>query len=55
MYLKVNKPASKVLILDSKSGFAKQYAFELAWQRLYGYGTTDNMIEWLLLVPQLRR
>lgn len=46
MYLKNNKPRSKVLVLDAKNGFAKQAAFELAWERLYGYGP-EGMIEWI--------
>jgi sulfide dehydrogenase [flavocytochrome c] flavoprotein subunit len=47
MYLKASKPASKILVLDAKGAFAKQAAFELAWERLYGYRTADSMIEWL--------
>lgn len=47
MYLKREKPASKILVLDAKTAFAKQAAFELGWERLYGYGSADSMIEWL--------
>lgn len=46
-YLKNNKPNCKIVVLDAKSGFAKQAAFELGWQKLYGYGTVDSMISWL--------
>lgn len=45
-YLKQHKPASRVLILDPKTAFAKQSAFEQAWRALYGYGTAAAMIEW---------
>ncbi len=47
MYLKAHKPASKILLLDHKSAFAKQAAFELAWERLYGYNSADSLIDWL--------
>lgn len=46
-YLKHHKPRSKVLVLDAKSGFSKQSAFEQGWGQLYGYGSGDGMIEWL--------
>jgi sulfide dehydrogenase [flavocytochrome c] flavoprotein subunit len=45
-YLKNNKPKSKVLILDSKQAFSKQGLFTQGWERLYGFGTDDSMIEW---------
>lgn len=35
-YLKVNKPRSKVLILDAKDSFSQQRLFEQAWRELYG-------------------
>jgi sulfide dehydrogenase [flavocytochrome c] flavoprotein subunit len=34
-YLKAHKPKSKVLILDAKDSFAKQWLFEEAWAALY--------------------
>ncbi|WP_069470030.1 NAD(P)/FAD-dependent oxidoreductase [Candidatus Marithrix sp. Canyon 246] len=40
-YLKQHKPSSKVIILDSKTSFAKQDLFMQAWRDLY-----PNMIEW---------
>ena len=43
-YLKTNKPASKILLLDSKDSFSKQALFQQGWQALYG-----EMIEWVPL------
>ncbi|UHD16606.1 FCSD flavin-binding domain-containing protein [Thiocapsa bogorovii] len=45
-YFKANKPKSKVIILDSKQAFSKQALFTQAWERLYGFGTDDSLIEW---------
>jgi len=45
-YLKNNKPKSKVLILDAKQAFSKQGLFTQGWERLYGFGTDDSLIEW---------
>lgn len=41
-YLKRTKPASKILILDSKNSFSKQSLFLEAWERYYA-----GMIEWI--------
>jgi sulfide dehydrogenase [flavocytochrome c] flavoprotein subunit len=46
-YFKEHKPASKILILDPKTSFAKQPLFEEGWMDLYGYGSDDSMIEWV--------
>jgi len=46
MYLKGAKPKSKVLILDSKQKFSKQGLFTQGWERLYGFGTENSLIEW---------
>ncbi len=46
-YLKENKPKSKVMILDSKQKFSKQGLFTQAWEKLYGFGTENALIEWL--------
>ena len=46
MYLKEHKPKSKVLILDSKQKFSKQALFTQGWERLYGFGTENSLIEW---------
>ena len=40
-YLKTNKPNSKIIILDQKSGFSKQGLFTQGWKELY-----EDMIEW---------
>jgi sulfide dehydrogenase [flavocytochrome c] flavoprotein chain len=45
-YFKAHKPKSKVIILDSKQAFSKQGLFTQAWERLYGYGTDNALIEW---------
>ncbi|RUM94209.1 MAG: cytochrome C [Thiothrix sp.] len=45
-YLTQHKPKSKVLILDSKQKFSKQKLFIQGWEKLYGYGTDNSMIEW---------
>jgi sulfide dehydrogenase [flavocytochrome c] flavoprotein subunit len=41
-YLKMEKPRSKILILDAKEGFSKQDLFMDAWNELY-----PGMIEWV--------
>ncbi|MDO5657964.1 MAG: NAD(P)/FAD-dependent oxidoreductase [Paracoccus sp. (in: a-proteobacteria)] len=41
-YFKENKPASKLLLLDSKDSFSKQGLFQAGWDALYG-----DMIEWV--------
>jgi sulfide dehydrogenase [flavocytochrome c] flavoprotein subunit len=46
MYLKEAKPKSKVIILDNKQKFSKQGLFTQGWERLYGFGTEDALIEW---------
>lgn len=45
-YLQRHKPKSKVLILDAKSTFSKQELFMQGWEKLYGYGTANSLIEW---------
>src|SRR5439155_16819306 len=34
-YLKMQKPRSKVLVLDAKDGYSQQKLFEAAWKELY--------------------
>lgn len=46
-YFTQNKPRSKVLILDPKDGFSKQGLFTQAWEKFYGFGTDNSMIEWI--------
>ena len=41
MYLKANKPKSKVIILDAKQKFSKQGLFTQAWDKFF-----PGMIEW---------
>jgi NADPH-dependent 2,4-dienoyl-CoA reductase/sulfur reductase-like enzyme len=43
-WLKIWKPKSKLLILDSKDSFSKQRLFQNAWAQLY-----PGMIEWVSL------
>jgi sulfide dehydrogenase [flavocytochrome c] flavoprotein subunit len=45
-YFKTNKPKSKILILDAKDKFSKQGLFVAGWEKFYGYGTDNSMIEW---------
>ncbi|NEX19371.1 FAD-dependent oxidoreductase [Thiorhodococcus mannitoliphagus] len=45
-YLKTHKPKSKVIILDSKQKFSKQGLFTQGWERRYGFGTDNAIIEW---------
>ncbi|MDM8567317.1 NAD(P)/FAD-dependent oxidoreductase [Candidatus Halobeggiatoa sp. HSG11] len=47
MYLKREKPKSKVIILDSSQKFSKQGLFTKGWTELYGYGTDNSIIEWV--------
>ncbi len=46
-YCQRYKPKAKILILDHKRGFSKQVLFMQGWRRLYGYGSSRSMIEWL--------
>ncbi len=46
-YLKKHKPKSKILILDPKSKFSKQNLFFQGWEKHYGFGSDNSMIEWL--------
>jgi sulfide dehydrogenase [flavocytochrome c] flavoprotein subunit len=45
-YLKLNKPKSKILILDAKPKFSKMGLFVQGWKELYGYESDNSMIEW---------
>ncbi len=45
-YFKTNKPKSKILVLDAKDKFSKQGLFVAGWEKHYGYGTDNSMIEW---------
>ncbi|MDX2507079.1 MAG: NAD(P)/FAD-dependent oxidoreductase [Gammaproteobacteria bacterium] len=46
-YLKNHKPKSKILILDAKDKFSKQGLFTQGWEKHYGYGTDNSLIEWV--------
>lgn len=46
-YLQRHKPRAKVLILDPKDRFTKDGPFKKGWERLYGYGTDNSLIEWI--------
>jgi len=46
-FLKEQKPKSKVMIMDSNQAFSKQGLFTQGWERLYGFGTENALIEWL--------
>jgi len=45
-YLKRHKPKSKIIILDPKTQFSKQQLFIKGWEKHYGFGSTNSMIEW---------
>ncbi|QGU31553.1 sulfide-cytochrome-c reductase [Thermochromatium tepidum] len=45
-YLKAHKSKSKVIILDNSQTFSKQAQFTKGWERLYGFGTENALIEW---------
>jgi sulfide dehydrogenase [flavocytochrome c] flavoprotein subunit len=45
-YITEHKPNATVTILDPKTTFAKQDAFEKAWEELYGYKTASATISW---------
>ena len=46
MYLKKAKPKSKIIILDPKPKFSKMGLFTAGWEKYYGYGSDNAMIEW---------
>lgn len=46
-YFKHHKPRSKVIILDTKPDFAKRNLYMQGWEKFYGYGTDNTLIEWL--------
>ncbi len=47
LYLKQYKSKSKVLILDAKSAIPQQESFIQGWEKLYGFGTDNSLIEWI--------
>jgi len=44
---RTQNPTAKVIILDPKDKFTKQGPFTKGWERLYGFGTDDALIEWV--------
>lgn len=47
MYLKKEKPKSKVIYVDPKKKFSKFGLFIQGWEKFYGYGTDNSMIEYI--------
>ena len=48
-YLKKEKPKSKVIYVDPKSGFSKQGLFVQGWKKFYGYESDNSMIDYIKL------
>ncbi len=46
-YFKHHKPKSKILLFDANQAFSKQGLFTQGWEKMYGYGTDNSMIEWI--------
>lgn len=46
IFTKTN-PTGKIIILDPKTKFTKDGPFKKGWERLYGYGTDNSLIEWV--------
>jgi len=46
-YFKNNKPRSKIILLDAKPKFSKMGLFTQGWRELYGYETSNSMIEYV--------
>ncbi len=45
-YLKNEKPKSKIVLLDPKGKFSKYKLFVQGWEKFYGFGTDNSMIEY---------
>lgn len=48
-YFQKHNPKAKVIILDAKDGFTKDTPFKKGWERLYGYGSDNSLIDWVSL------
>ncbi len=48
-YLKQYKPNSKIIILDTNQNFYPRELFIQGWEKFYGFGTENSMIEWIPL------
>ena len=46
-YLKSEKPKSKIILLDPKKKFSKFGLFIQGWEKFYGYGTDNSMIDFV--------
>jgi sulfide dehydrogenase [flavocytochrome c] flavoprotein subunit len=44
-YLKNVKPKSKIILLDPKKKFSKYKLFIQGWEKFYGFGTANSLIE----------
>jgi len=48
-YLKQHKPKSKIIILDANQNFYPRPLFMQGWEKFYGFGTENSLIEWIPL------
>ncbi len=46
-YLKENNPTAKLLILDSKDHFVFENNYPFYWEKEFGFGTDNSIIEWV--------
>jgi sulfide dehydrogenase [flavocytochrome c] flavoprotein subunit len=46
-YLKREKPKSKIILLDPKKKFSKYGLFIQGWEKFYGFGTDNSMIDFV--------
>jgi sulfide dehydrogenase [flavocytochrome c] flavoprotein subunit len=46
-WLQRHNPTGKILILDPKNRFTKDGPFKAGWERVYGFGTDNALIEWV--------
>lgn len=48
-WMQKNNPSAKIIILDPKDSHSKFGPFRKGWERLYGFGTDDSLIDWVSL------
>lgn len=48
-WMQKHNPSGKILILDPKNTHSKFGPFRKGWERLYGFGTDNSIIEWVAL------
>ena len=46
-YFKKHKPQAKIILLDAKDKFSKMNKFQQGWEKYYGYGSDNAMLEWV--------